>query len=55
MTEHSTGPTRFGSSSWHWWQPYLVSLRSRYGDRAVNSPRGFELDVPPLTPEMLAP
>lgn len=55
MTGHASSPARFGASSWHWWQPYLVSLRSRYGDRAVASPREFEMPVKPLTPEMLAP
>jgi hypothetical protein len=34
-------PVRFGSSNWHWWQGYLVSLQRRYGDAAVRGPARF--------------
>ncbi len=41
MLEHSSKPIRFGSDSWHWWQPYLVSLQDRHGPAAVNNPAAF--------------
>jgi hypothetical protein len=39
-------PARFGSSSWHWWQPYLVSLQERHGRQAVTNPAGFRMPEP---------
>ncbi len=29
MLQHSSGPVSFGSSTWHWWQPYLALLERR--------------------------
>jgi hypothetical protein len=39
-------PVRFGSSNWHWWQGYLVSLQRRHGEVAVRGPAHF---VPPAS------
>ncbi|MGQ0554298.1 MAG: hypothetical protein ACT4PU_13905 [Planctomycetota bacterium] len=41
LAARSKSPVAFGSSDWHWWQPYLLSLQLRYGDAAVLSPGQF--------------
>ena len=35
---HPKNPVRFGSPTWHWWQPLLVSLEQRHGRAAIDSP-----------------
>lgn len=41
LRSHTSNPVSFGASDWHWWQPYLASLRDRHGDIAVIDPKGF--------------
>ncbi len=46
LTENSSEPTRFGADSWHWWQPYLLSLEQRHGETAVGAPDRFRPPPP---------
>jgi len=43
VSAQSQRSAEFGGATWSWWQPYLVSLQSRYGEAAVRSPSTFKL------------
>ncbi len=40
QSQHSA---EFGGATWSWWQPWLVSVQSRYGEPAVRHPSSFRL------------
>ena len=41
LRTHASDPLQYGAAGWHWWQPYLVSLRQRHGEAALRNPAGF--------------
>ena len=40
---HPTYGLSFGSKTWPYWQAYMLSLRQRHGDAAVQNPASFTM------------